>query len=115
MSLLEMNRSEYIKGIRMREEELKKEYLKYEAACDIPKRDRYDAFYTCYGLFADYLEHPEQTKLGHIEQYILKVKQYLKDSDLNEMRILYNTLAKDIEVLLGQELGARKISESVII
>ena len=99
---------ELLSGIRLREDELRK---KWQSITDSKSKEanRYDAFYTCYGLFGDCIESPHITKLDHIENYILRIKEYLKEADLDELRRLYNYLAEDLAVLLGNELGAKQI------
>ena len=108
---MEMNKEEWIKGIRSREKELKEKWQKFfdsKGAKD-KETERYDAFYTCYGLFGDCLEFPHKTRLEHVNTFIVSIKQYLKPNDLGELRELYKTLAKDLDVIMGNELGGKRV------
>ena len=110
-----LDRSDWLKGIRARELELKKDYLKYIQNENKKQEERYDTMYTIYGLFGDCLESPHLTKLDHVQDYILKVKQYLNKSDLNELRDLYIQLSDLEEVYIGNEVGGKQLPDDCLL
>ena len=113
--MLEMTKAETLQGIRLRETELKVkwQYLFESKGSKDPETERYDAFYTSYGLFGDCIESPHKTKLTHVNNYLVAVKKFMKPADLNELRVLFNLLNEDTEIILGDVLGAKKIKEEI--
>ncbi len=71
---------------------------------------RYDAFYTSLGMIIDALESTKPYPLTEIEKYIKAVSSHLNDSDLNELRQMFEFIQEDNpDIAIREVLGAKLI------
>ena len=98
-----MDLKEVLQDLRNKEKEYKGEYTKYGSLCE-----KYDALYTAYGLFADCIESPNQTKLSSVNTVMKELKGVLDEGILNELRVLYKSLSNELDIAMGEI--ARKLT-----
>lgn len=110
---MEDRRTKLFKGLNFKKDEYLKLLEKYQKLQDKRRKQRYDTLYTIYGLFLDCLEHPERTRMEHIEKFIVACRADLKEEDLEELRKVRSLVINDFEVAIKTIFPcARKLDES---
>ncbi len=106
-----ITKNEQLKGLRLREQQLNKKWqnLYNTKGSKDEETERYDAFYSCYGVLADCFEAPHKNRFPQVAKYISSVKQFMKEEDLEELRKIYALLIQDYDVLVGGILGGKRI------
>lgn len=101
-----IEKEDKLHGIRLREKELEKLYVKHRKL-----QQRYDAFYTAYGLMGDALEKGKAYPLTEIEKFIKANMKDLADQDLAELRQVFDFIQEDNpDIAIREVLGAKKIT-----
>lgn len=109
---MEVRRTKLFKGLNFKKDEYLKLLEKYERLQDGRRKQRYDTLYTVYGLFLDCLEHPDRTRMEHIEKFIVACKSDLREEDLEELRKIRIMVLNDLEVAIKTVFPcARKLGE----
>lgn len=110
---MEDRRTKLFKGLNFKKDEYLKLLEKYQKLQDKRRKQRYDTLYTIYGLFLDCLEHPERTRMEHVEKFIVACKADLKEEDLEELRKIRKMVINDLQVAIKIVFPcARKLDES---
>lgn len=100
------------KGLNFKKDEYLKLLEKYERLQDERRKQRYDTLYTIYGLFSDCLEHPDRTRVEHVEKFIVACKGDLKEEDLEELRKIRKMVINDFDVAVKTVFPcARKLTD----
>ena len=110
---MENRRTKLFKGLNFKKDEYLKLLEKYQKLQDKTRKQRYDTLYTVYGLFLDCLEHPDRTRIEHVEKFIVACKADLKEEDLEELRKIRKIIINDLEVAIKTVFPcARKLDKS---
>ncbi len=110
---MEDRRTKLFKGLNFKKDEYLKLLEKYQKLQDKTRKQRYDTLYTIYGLFLDCLEHPDRTRMEHVEKFIVACRVDLKEEDLEELRKIRKMVINDLEVAIEMVFPcARKLDES---
>ena len=97
---MEDRRTKLFKGLSFKKDEYLKLLEKYQKLQDKRRKQRYDTLYTVYGLFLDCLEHPDRTRVEHVEKFIVACRTDLKEEDLEELRKVRKIVINDLEVAI---------------
>lgn len=109
---MEDRRTKLFKGLNFKKDEYLQLLEKYQKLQDKTRKQRYDTLYTIYGLFLDCLEHPDRTRIEHVEKFIVACKRDLKEEDLEELRKIRKMVINDFDVAVKTIFPcARRIDE----
>lgn len=97
---MEDRRTKLFKGLNFKKDEYLNLLEKYERLQDEKRKQRYDTLYTIYGLFSDCLEHPNRTRIEHVDKFIDACMVNLKEEDLEELRNVRKMVINDFEVAI---------------
>lgn len=107
---MEEYRDKLLKGLHFKKDEYLRLLEKYEKFMDLKRKQRYDTMYTIYSLILDCLEHPNRTRIDHVDGFINAVKKDLKEQDLEELRNVRSLVINDVEVAIYTVFpGCRKL------
>lgn len=86
---LSQNKEELLKGIRNAEKEYLKLFEKYENTDKVKAKRKFDALYSCFGLYGDCIESSHKTKLHHVIPIVTELREDLTEEGLSILRRLH--------------------------
>ena len=70
---------------------------------------RNETMYLAYGLFEKCINEPHKVVLSKVNKEIANRKHWLEEHDLILLRGVFNLIKNDLDVAMGEVLGARRI------